>query len=90
MTETELPPHRWRTILWLLLAIGNVALLAYALLQLQRGTPDTYLNQHARLAASATAGLGLALVFVLRRPALQLTAMAGTIAAIVWQISLLS
>jgi len=88
MTETEAPRARWATRVWGFLALAQAVLLALALIAMARGTPDAYLNQHARLAAGAAAGLCLALGYLLPRPALQVVAMVGTVAAIVWQISL--
>lgn len=88
MTETEPTASRWRTRIWGVLLIVQSILLAIALLHIARGTPDAYPNEHARLAATAVAGMCLALLFLLRRPAWQIVAMAGTVATIVWQISL--
>jgi hypothetical protein len=88
MIPTEVTRNRWLTRVWGVLLVGQTILLSFALIAIVRGTPDAYLNQHARLAASAAAGICLASLFLLRRPALQVVAMIGTIATIVWQITL--
>ncbi len=88
MSETELPQSRRTRRIWGIVFVVQSVLLALALIALARGTPDTYLNQHARQAALAVCGLGLALLFLFRRPALQAIAMVGVIAAIIWHISL--
>lgn len=95
MTSTELATiptwtQRWLPRFWIAFVIVESVLLAIALLEIARGTPDAYLNQHKRHAASALMGIGMGLSFLLRRPALVICAMTLAAASVVWSIALLN
>jgi hypothetical protein len=69
--------------------LGQSVLLAFSVADLVLGTPDTYLNQHARLAANAGTGICIALSFLVLRLQWRFVALAGATVTIVASLFLL-
>ncbi len=79
---------RWLQRVWIFLLVSQTILLASAITNIVRGTPDHFTNQHERLAAAALTGMGLALGYLVSRMWLKFVALAVAVAALVWNVSL--
>ena len=62
-TSQQKSQHPTQALPYLLLVI-NAALLAFTLPEFLSGTPDSYLNEHARLVSSSVCGIFLMLALI--------------------------
>lgn len=84
------PATPWLRRVWMFLLIVQSLLLVNAVYAIARGIPDTYPNQHTRLAVHASFGICLAVTYLARRPVVQFAAMTLGVCALVWTIALIN